>query len=196
MCRVILLLIALRATHSIDCSVPAANALPVRDAAAYAFYSSLYRQSDHLAPGEILGIAAEPMRFHRKLCSMRPSTEEERNMVEAAKQSSTHPLTWNRQFDLGRPYLLIPPAATTKAIDCIGQHHGQAPRSGCEPYAQLRYVRFLSVPIFNADHTRALVAIDCACGGLCGKGSVQVYRKTGDGWQLAPNSFARCGWVA
>ena len=67
----------------------------------------------------------------------------------------------NRGFNFGRAYRLIPTAEIHRAINCIQGH-----KPGCEAYAKMRYVRFLSVPVFNRDHTRALVAISRACGGL------------------------------
>ena len=196
MYRVTLLFVALGLIYPVCCAESTADSSAVLNAATYAFYSSMYRNSNSLMPGEIVDIAAEPMAFPSKSRCLKPSTEEERRMVETANQLSTKRLTWKRQFDFGHPYLLIPPTETTKAIDCIGQYHGQSPMTGCEPYAKLRFVRFLSVPVFNADGTRALIAISRACGGLCGNGSVQVYRRTHDGWKLEPTSFAKCSWVS
>ena len=196
MYRIAFLLVVLCIINPVCCPQSTPTSPAVIDAESYTFYSSLYRNSNSLAPEEVIAIAVEPLTLSSKKACLLPSTDEERKMVGEANRLSTQPLTWSRRFDFGRPYVLISPAETDKAIDCIGQRHGQSPMTGCESYAKLNYVRFLSVPIFNADRTRALVAIGRACGGLCGNGSTQVYRKTRDGWELEPNSFARCIWVS
>ncbi len=174
-------------------SVVSTNAL---DSESYALYSAIYRSSKGLASDEVIGIAAEPLSFPSDLSRLKPSTAEERQMVEAASAVKPDLAEWKRRFDLGRAYILIPPAATDKAIDCIGESQTNHHVTGCEPYVKLRYVRFLSIPIFNKDHTRALVAIDRSCGGLCGNGGIYAYRRTNKGWELDTTSFARYIWVS
>jgi hypothetical protein len=125
--------------------------------------------------------------------SGRSVTEDE--MAEAASNQVVGRTEWKRRFDFGLAYILIPPNEVNKAINCI-QFSRTGPLAGCEPYVKLKYVWFISIPIFNKGHTRALVAISRVCGGVCGDGGVLVYRKTADGWELELGSFAQCRWVS
>ncbi len=159
----------------------------------YSLYSSIYRNATDLAPDEVIGIVGKPMPLRFVQSCFRPSTGEERQMVAAASKSSPPQAEWARKFDFGRPYILIPPSKADQAVDCIGINRNSR---GCEAYAKLRFVRFLSIPIFNKDHSRALVAINRTCGGLCGNGGFQVYRKTQGTWVLESNSFVKCYWVS
>jgi hypothetical protein len=160
---------------------------------AYSLYSAIYRSGS----AELLGIAASPLPFKdSSLSCLKPSTPEEREMVKAAKNQVVGRVEWKRQFDFGRAYILIPAAETNKAIDCIQFATRSGALTECDPYVKLQYVRFLSIPIFNRDHTRALVAASRVCGGVCGDGGVFVYRKTRDGWEFEKDSFAKCHWVS
>jgi hypothetical protein len=158
----------------------------------YSLYSAIYRSQ---TSSERLGIAATPLSFPRDLACLRPSTPEERQMVEGATNQVVGSVQWKREFDFGRAYTLIPAIEVNKAIDCI-QFSRRDSAAGCEPYAKLKYVRILSIPVFNKDHTRVLVATSRVCGGLCGNGGVFVYRKTAQGWEWEKNSFAGCHWVS
>jgi hypothetical protein len=165
------------------------NAVP--DSESYALYSSIYRNSNWLEPDEIVGIAAKAIAVAREGC-LKPVTKEERMMVDAASTLSAYHPEWKRRFDFGHVYRLIRSAETNKATDCISGSARGGDLPGCEAYAKMRFVRFLSIPVFNRDHTRALVAISRVCGGLCGNGSLQVFRRTRGGWELEPDSFAKC----
>jgi len=161
----------------------------------YSLYSTIYRSET--GSGEVLAIAAKPLSFPRPLTCLRPRTREEREIVEAARNQVIGQTEWKRQFDFRRAYILIPPAEVSKAIDCIQYPTTKGvPATGCKPYERLHYVWSLSIPIFNKDHTRALVAASRACGGLCGDGGVFVYHKTGGRWELEKDSFAWCRWVS
>lgn len=165
----------------------------VPDSECYSLYSSIYSNATGLAPDEVIGIVGQPMSLRFVQSCFRPSNREERQMVAAASKSGPPQAEWDRKFDFGRPYILIPPSKADEAVDCIGINRNSR---GCEAYAKLRFVRFLSIPIFNKDHSRALVAIDRACGGLCGSGGFQVYRKTHGTWVLESDSFVKCYWVS
>ena len=162
----------------------------------YALYSSIYRDSQSLEADEIIGIAAKPLAIRLYEGCVKPVTAEEREMVEAARAASNVQTEWEARFDLGRPYRLIPSTETDKAIDCVQDMRMKKGPSGCEAYVKMRYIRFFSVPVFNRDHTRALIAISRSCGGLCGNGGLLVYRKTRAGWEREPDSFATCAWEA
>jgi hypothetical protein len=157
----------------------------------YEFYSSIYKNSPSLGADEMIAIGEEATAVSSNPHCLKPVAQEERRMAGAFLAIGAQHVKWERRFSFGRAYLLIPPAETKKAIDCIQEY-----KLGCEAYTKMRYVRFLSVPVFNRDHTRALLTISRACGGLCGNGSLQVYRKTSAGWEREPDSFAQCIWIS
>lgn len=157
----------------------------------YELYSSIYKNSQSLGADEMIAVGQEAASVSSNAYCLKPVTQEERRMAGAFLAVGAQHLKWERRFNFGRAYTLIPLAETKKAIDCIQEY-----KPGCEAYSKMRYVRFLSVPVFNRDHTRALLAISRACGGLCGNGSLQVYRKTRAGWEREPDSFAQCMWIS
>jgi hypothetical protein len=158
----------------------------------YALYSSIYKNTQALEADEAVGIAENALAIPFLEC-VKPATQEEREMLEGARAAREQHVMWQARFDIGRAYTLIPATETDKAINCV-QGHAQA--KGCESYVKMRYIRFFSVPVFNRDHTRALIAIYRGCGGLCGEGSLRVYRKTSAGWEREPDTFAKCVWWA
>jgi hypothetical protein len=172
------------------CAVLFADAVPEES---YALYSAVYK-NNALEAGEVMGIAEDSgIEPFRETC-FKAATKEEQEMVDAARALGDVHAVWESKFDFGRPYKLIPAAEKNRAIDCVqGYTHGK-PLAGCEAYLKMRFVRFFSVPVFNRDHTRALVEISRVCGGLCGNGSMQVWRKTGSGWEKEADSFAKCVW--
>ncbi len=155
----------------------------------YELYSSIYKNSQSLEADEMIAIFEEAAPISSHAYCLKPVTQEERRMAFLAK--GVQQVKWERRFSFGRAYQLIPTAEAKKAIGCIQEY-----KPDCEAYAKMRYIRFLSVPVFNRDHTRALLAISRACGVLCGKGSLQVYRKTRAGWEREPDSFAQCIWIS
>jgi hypothetical protein len=160
----------------------------------YALYSAIYKNNSSLEAGEVMGIAADSsVDSFRENC-FKAATREEQEMVDAARAAGEGHAVWERRFDFGREYKLIPSAEKNRAIDCVqGYTHGK-PLAGCEGYLKMRFVRFFSVPVYNRDHTRALVEISRVCGGVCGNGSLQVWRKTRAGWEKEVDSFAKCVW--
>ena len=161
----------------------------------YELYSSIYKDTQTLEANEVVGIAETALAIPFLEC-LKPVTDEERRMAAAARASGNDQMKWERRFDLGHTYRLIPSAETDKAIDCIQEHAHEKDKPGCDAYAKMRYVRFFSVPVFNQDHTKALIAISRSCGELCGNGSLQVYRKTRAGWERESDGFAKCVWEA
>ena len=163
---------------------------------AYDLFSSIYRNSGSLAPDEVLAIGQRvyAQTGDARQC-VRPRTEEERLMLDNLRQLSQAPHVWEARFDFGRAYKLLGESEIPEAIDCI-QPIGRVRPKACDQYVNVRYVRFFSAPGFNKDHTRALFALDRVCGGLCGDGTVFVYRKTARGWEQEPRTFATCVWVS
>ena len=168
----------------------------------YAVYSSLYQNGNSFEPGEVVGIAADiAAPFQEDYC-LKPRTTEEKVMTDAAHRLAKyvgryHP-EWDRNFDLGREYRLVPESDEKLALVCISicvNREKECTRPECAPYMKMRRLRRLSIPVFNADHTRAQVLIDRECGGLCGEGRMLILRRTSRGWQEEPNSFALCSWM-
>jgi hypothetical protein len=169
------------------------------DFESYALYSSLYKDTGTLERGEVVAIAEDVMAGYKEDCA-KPVKKEDRMMFDAARAQSKFHSKWERHFDFGHEYLLIPSADKFKAIDCVSEFVYRSPdarnRPECAPYEKVRYVRFLSLPVFNADHTRTLILIDRACGGLCGDGGQQFLRRNRGFWQHEPDSFPMCHWVS
>jgi hypothetical protein len=167
---------------------------PVPDPESYALYSSIYKSTNWLEPDEIIGIAAKSTAVVHEGC-LDPATKEEQMMADAARTLSRYHAEWKQQFDFAHVYRLIPSAETNKAINCISAASRGGDVPGCTAYAKMRFVRFFSIPVFNKNHTRALVAISRVCGGLCGNGSLQVFRRTHGVWEPEADSFAKCSWA-
>jgi hypothetical protein len=160
---------------------------------AYALYSYIYRHSNWPDPNEVIAVAQDAAPFRNDVC-VKPQTGDERAMVDNAIRLSRDQHTWEARFDFGRPYKLLGKAEAIEAIDCIQRVRND--QNICKPYRTMRYVRYLSAPGFNHDHTRAVVCISRVCGGLCGEGNCSVYRKTGQAWERDERGFASCIWVA
>jgi hypothetical protein len=177
----------------------AAVPLP-RDVAddAYALYSYIYQHSNSLDTTEVMAVVQDIAPFRNAASTggcVKPVTRDDRTMVDNAVRLSQYTHKWEAQrFNLRRPFKLLSEAQAKEAIDCIGGF--QKDQKTCQPYKAMRYVRYLSTPGFNHDHTRALVQISRVCGGLCGDGNVSVYRKTRQSWEREERSFATCRWVA
>jgi hypothetical protein len=139
----------------------------------YALYSYIYRNSNWVNSDELIGVVRDIAPFPSDPSTrgcLRPQTGDERKMVENAIRLSKDQYAWDAQFDFGRPYKLLSKAEAAEAMECIGRVQGD--QSKCKPYTAMRYVRYLSAPGFNHDHTRALVYISQVCGGLCGNSGV------------------------
>jgi len=163
----------------------------------YAFYSSLYRDSTSLQPGELLAIADKAIATSAQAYAhcFSPRNSEERGFETQALASTGKDAKWKPQFSFGRPYKLLGADDVRQAENCIRIGNGQKD-SSCNAYQGIRYVRFLSLPIFNRDHNRALVLISRVCGGLCGQGSMQAYRKEKGVFKLEPIPlFTACGFI-
>ena len=82
-------------------------------------------------------------------------------------------------------------------MECLEAGAKAAALPECAAYKDLRHVRFLGAPGFNADHTRALVSIIRKCGQYCGAGGIFEVEKTGGTWKRAqPGAFAEeCSWM-
>jgi hypothetical protein len=49
---------------------------------------------------------------------------------------------------------------------------------------------------FNGMHTVAVVYSEGRCGGKCGAGGLQYFRRTRKGWRKVNADFPRCDWIS
>jgi len=125
---------------------------------------------------------------------LKPSTAQEHAMTDAFVAANRQSHRWEQKFTIPQGYRLLPQAEIPEAQRCLASHgHG----ANCESYGQLRYVRFLGVPGFDENHTRALVSVIKSCGGFCGSGGIFVVQKDGGTWKrLETTDFTRnCSWI-
>jgi hypothetical protein len=162
-------------------------------AEAYEIYSSLYQ-----APMQ------EPLAFAEDSVAdipqvngscLKPSTPQEREMTDAFVIANRQSHRWEKKLTAPNGYRLPPGREAAEALACLDTHGQDV--AGCESYKQLRHVRFLGVPGFDHEHTRALVSVVRKCGGFCGSGGIFEVEKTRGRWQRSETTdFTRdCSWV-
>jgi hypothetical protein len=162
-------------------------------AEAYEIYSSLYQ-----APMQ------EPLAFAEDSVTdipqvngscLKPSTPQEREMADAFAIANQQSHRWEKKLTAPDGYRLLPSSEAARALACL-EAPGQVV-AGCESYKQLRHVRFLGVPGFDQEHTRALVSVVRKCGGFCGSGGIFEVEKTGGTWRRSETTdFTRdCSWM-
>lgn len=163
----------------------------------YAFYSSVYRTSTWLEPSEVVAISERIIATARStdLACFKPRNAEERGLEKLALQLDGKRAVWKTHFEFGRPYKILSEGDAIRAENCIASH-GMQTNESCKPFRGIKYVRYLSLPAFNREHTRALISIWRVCGGVCGEGSVQVYVKTNGIYRQELPTFVRCWWVS
>ena len=165
---------------------------PPATAEAYALYSSLYR----ITTGEPLAFAAYSATDIPQVDGMclKPTNDEEKQMTDAFQVANRQTHSWQRNFSLKQGYALLSRKETEAALRCV-QQRGEG--MGCDKYHGLKVVRFLGMPGFNADHTRALVSVIKSCGSDCGSGGIFLARKTAAGWDHEdPTPFTQnCSWA-
>ncbi|MFZ0632700.1 MAG: hypothetical protein WA374_13325 [Acidobacteriaceae bacterium] len=160
---------------------------------AYAVYSALY------AAGE-----DEPLVFSSQSQTdipqvggscLKPSTPEERAMTDSFVAANRESHTWQSQFAIPQGYRVLAPAEVAQVRSCLAT--GGHDASACDRYKEIKHVRFLGVPGFDANHTHALVSVIRNCGGFCGSGGIFEAEKTGATWKRVPTTdFTRdCSWV-
>jgi hypothetical protein len=125
---------------------------------------------------------------------LKPSTPEERQMAEAFESSNRHSQRWEARFTIPSGYRVLPAAEFNAAMNCFATHAENT--SNCASYKDLKHVRILGVPGFNAAHTRAIVSVLKKCGPYCGTGGIFEARKENGTWSRAePTAFlSECSW--
>lgn len=203
---VAILLIRLVVPHHVH--APVSNAIPDRSvtsplnqpgggvvsAEAYEVYSSLYADTQP----EPLAFAEDSVADIPQVggSCLRPSNQDEREMTADFEAGNEQSHRWERKLTIGSAYLLLSRAEAASAQSCI-HARAKATSPDCAQYVQLRHVRYLGVPGFNREHSRALVSIIKMCGTDCGSGGIFEVEKAGGLWRRAETSeFTRnCSWM-
>lgn len=162
---------------------------------AYQIYSALYQEpsSDPLA---FAGYSSTDIPQLDGSC-LKPQTADQRSMVDAfvAANKQSHP--WEQKFAIGQSHRLLTARQVNEAMECLETGGKAATLPECAAYKDLRHVRFLGAPGFNADHSRALVSILRKCGRYCGSGGVFEVEKQAATWKRSEvGAFTEeCSWM-
>lgn len=162
-------------------------------AEAYAVYSALYQ-----APSD------EPLVFTAESRTdipqvggscLKPTTADEHAMADAFVAANQQSHLWEQKFAIPQGYSVLSPADAAQAQVCL-QSHDQT-SAHCANYKQVRHLRFLGDPGFDANHTHALVSVIKSCGGFCGSGGIFAVEKRGSAWVRSDTTdFTRdCSWA-
>jgi hypothetical protein len=125
---------------------------------------------------------------------LKPSTPEEHQMADAFEAANRHSQRWEARFAIPFSYRVLPAGEFNEAMNCFAAHAQNTPR--CASYKDLKHVRILGAPGFDAPHTRALVSVLKKCGPYCGSGGIFEARKESGAWKRAdPTAFTSdCSW--
>ncbi len=125
---------------------------------------------------------------------LKPATPEEKQMADAFEASNRHSQHWDSRFTIPAGYRILPASELISAQNCLASHAENDPR--CASYKDVKHVRILGVPGFDATHTRALVSVLKKCGPYCGTGGIFEARKENGAWKrVDPTPFTSdCSW--
>ncbi len=126
---------------------------------------------------------------------LKPSTPEEHQLSDAFEAANRQAHRWEQKFTIAQGYRLMSRTDAAQAQVCVETNFQDAGR--CEPFKQVRHVRFLGVPGFDGSHTHALVSVVKMCGRYCGNGGIFEVEKAGGTWKRSePSDFTRdCSWM-
>ena len=159
---------------------------------AYEVYSALYQ-----APAD------EPLAFAEDSGAdipqldgncLKPSTPAEREMAAAFESANRQAHRWEHKFNIPAGYQLLRAPQALAAQNCMQSHAQNQPQ--CAPWRDLKHVRILGIPGFDATHTHALVSVLKKCGAFCGTGGIFAVEKRNGTWQRSdPSAFtSECSW--
>ena len=158
---------------------------------AYEVYSALYQQ-----PQEPLAFAEDSQTDIPQVngSCLKPSNGPERGMADAFLAANKHSHRWQKKFATPVPYLLLPRAEAAKAQECIANPQKLG---DCAAVRSIRHIRYLGVPGFDHNHTKALVSVLKICGKQCGSGGIFEVEKSGNTWKRSDTSdfFRDCSWM-
>jgi len=126
---------------------------------------------------------------------LKPTTPEEHQLTAAFEAANRQAHRWEQKFTIGQGYRLISRTDAAQAQVCLQTRGQDAAR--CDPFKQVRHVRFLGVPGFDPSHTHALVSVVKMCGRYCGNGGIFEVERAGGTWKRSePTDFTRdCSWM-
>ncbi len=160
---------------------------------AYAVYSALYQ-----AP------AGEPLVFAQTSVTdipqvggscLKPSTRQEHEMADAFEAANRQSHPWEQKFTIPQGYQILAPTQASAARNCIATHYQDT--AACSAYKAVHHIRYLGVPGFDKNQSRALVSVIKSCGGDCGSGGIFAVEKSGATWKRSETTdFTRdCSWM-
>lgn len=163
----------------------------------YSIYSALYQVP-------LSGSEPEPLAFADYTSTdipqvdgscLRPSTHAEQEMADAFVAANRQSHRFEARFDIPGGYQLLSAAQVNLALTCLDAHASNIAR--CDPYHQIRHIRFLGAPGFDSTHTHALISVIRKCGRYCGSGGIFAVEKTTAGWHRSdPTAFTEnCSWM-
>jgi hypothetical protein len=125
---------------------------------------------------------------------LKPATPEEKQMADAFEAANRHSKRWDSRFTIPSGYRILPASELVSVQNCLASHAQNTPQ--CASYKDVKHVRILGVPGFNAAHTRALVSVLKKCGPYCGTGGIFEARKENGTWKrVGPTAFTSdCSW--
>ncbi len=125
---------------------------------------------------------------------LKPVTPEEKQMADAFEGANRRSQHWDSRFTIPSGYRILPASELVSAQNCLASHAQNTPR--CASYKDVKHVRILGVPGFDATHTRTLVSVLKKCGPYCGTGGIFEARKENGTWKrVDPTAFTSdCSW--
>jgi hypothetical protein len=125
---------------------------------------------------------------------LKPGAPEEKQMADAFEAANRHSQHWGSRFTIPSGYRILSASELVSAQNCLASHAQSTPR--CASYKDVKHVRILGAPGFNATHTRALVSVLKKCGPYCGTGGIFEARKENGTWKrVDPTAFTSdCSW--
>ena len=167
--------------------------LTTAPAEAYGLSSALY-QAPEGEPLAFAGYTSTDIPQVGGSC-LRPSTPDEHEMADAFVAANRKSHLWEQKFEIPQGYQLLSAVQTSQALACLAAPRRDA--GPCQPWQNLRHVRFLGNPGFDSAHTHALVSIIRKCGRYCGAGGLFVVEKAGATWKRSdPTPFTEnCSWM-
>lgn len=163
-------------------------------AEAYEIYSALYDQAPAGEPLAFAGYSSTDIPQLDGSC-LKPSTNQEHEMADAFVAANRQSHRFDQNFTISGGYQLLSAAQVNQALACLDVHDITDPR--CQPWHQLRHVRFLGAPGLDSTHAHALVSIIRKCGHYCGSGGIFTVEKIAGTWRRAdPTPFTEnCSWM-
>lgn len=161
---------------------------------AYAIYSALYQEAPAQEPLAFANYSSTDVPQVDGSC-LKPATADERAMADAFTAANRQSHAWEQRFTIASGYRLLNPQQVNQGLECLEARGHDIPQ--CAPYKDLRHIRFLGAPGFDAGQTHALVSIIRKCGRYCGSGGIFEVEKVGGTWRRAEaGTFTEgCSWM-